>query len=286
MFWGFKRCECRAGFGWIHTSVRLVGDLHTLEHLAYLVGPCKVRQGTSCSKGAELTCPGHHCTDASITHCPTDPLLVHPFAYRVVHATAAHLSPAGLQVMVLLFMWPICNGVLEACERIQASAQQALRARQHGMPRRPPQHAPVMPLWQRFIAWLLRVQQQPSQFQAQQPSMSAMPVGLSCLQQQAEDTSGDGNVSKQQQAQAVQPGQLKSWLRNQGHWALPLLRMLMVQPALLALHSALTQRLPAVLSSRAGGSPGMGSCIRVGHSSCSCAPTLELLSVAVLQQPD
>jgi hypothetical protein len=31
------------------------------------------------------------------------------------------------QVMILMFLWPICNGVLEACERIEASAQQVLK---------------------------------------------------------------------------------------------------------------------------------------------------------------
>jgi hypothetical protein len=29
--------------------------------------------------------------------------------------------------MVLTFLWPICNGLLEACERVEASAQQVLR---------------------------------------------------------------------------------------------------------------------------------------------------------------
>lgn len=165
-------------------------------------------------------------------------------------------SPLCVQVMLLIFLWPICNGVLEACERIEASAQQVLKpspdssSNTHKLQQQQQQHGPSTGAarWTTALAaagqWLAQAL----------PKWGVAQSAQEACQQQQKQPSSD--VAAQQCTTSwvrAHVAAVRRWQQRHAQWAGPLLQMVLVQPSLLAVHKALTQDVPAALSSKQGG---------------------------------
>lgn len=180
-------------------------------------------------------------TDAqlSLTACPC------PWVFLLVRVC--------LQVMVLIFLWPICNGLLEACERVEASAQQVLRpaAAQHGTSTvsKPAPRASaavswpsVLPAWQRLLA---------SYTATKQGACNRGPGLVGGMREPGQGQgpgSGLGCMARLRSSVAAGWG----WVGRLGQWANPLLQLVLVKPVFQAVHQALTQDVPKALSSKQG----------------------------------
>lgn len=161
-----------------------------------------------------------------------------------------------LQVMVLIFLWPICNGLLEACERVEASAQQVLRpAGTHHSTSTFSKHHPHATT---AVSW-------PSVLQAWQWLRSQGVSRKGVLHPTAPSRGATGSMKNppgQKQGQGTMVrcmARVQSrvaacwrWVRRQGQWASPLFQLVLVKPALLAVHQAVTQDVHKALSSKQG----------------------------------
>lgn len=179
-----------------------------------------------------------------------------------VRKASKHLPvkvPRSREVMILIFLWPICTGVLDACERIETSAQQVLKPSTNGNAQHAAPPGQSGPAGGAFNSW--------GWFSAAWGSL----VSALCFRS-AVDKLQQPPAGKQVHSAAVakhatpcgstlsKPGFLKrmrsavdaAWqkLKLQGQWAMPLLQLVLVKPALLAVYQAVTQDVPATLRSK------------------------------------
>jgi hypothetical protein len=174
--------------------------------------------------------------------------------------------PRSREVMILIFLWPICNGVLEACERIESSAQQVLRhnpaassAGQHIAAAVGSRWLRLSVAWRRLLLallgnWTQALAQGPLQ---KQPTRQAHAVSY-------EQPAGAGGMRSMSPRVQGGVGGMGRWLQRQGQWAVPLVHLVMVKPALQAVIQAVTQDVPATL--RSSQSEFLG-CL---HTGCCC----------------
>ncbi|KAF8069573.1 ANTR6 [Scenedesmus sp. PABB004] len=136
--------------------------------------------------------------------------------------------PRAREVMTLTFVWPVTNGILDALERIEASAQRVLRSVGGGPA---PGRGGVAP-----------------------PAGAGAPAGargwLALLGGRRRRGGGGGWRER-----------WRAWRSAQARWLLPLARLLLVQPGLLAVRQALLVDLPAALASK----QGRGALLRSRH---------------------
>lgn len=180
--------------------------------------------------------------------------------------------------MILIFLWPICNGVLDACERMELSARQVLHPHTAKTQPTPPANtsdtakaagaagastaasrlALLTPL--RWLASALpralgaASQGVHAKHSTEQPVTVTAAIGS--------DAGQPGSAFSMQQwarragAAVWQWSGMRAvwgWLEGQRHWAGPLLQLVLVKPALLAVAKAITHDVPATLSSKEGG---------------------------------
>jgi hypothetical protein len=168
--------------------------------------------------------------------------------------------PRSREVMILIFLWPICNGVLEACERIESSAQQVLRhnpaassASQHSAAAAGSRWPRLSAAWHRLLSGLPGDRAQaPAQRPLQkQPSTKQVHAAAAAAAAAGSDKQPAGAGSTFSMAARVQAGVggVGRWLQHQAQWAVPLVQLVMVKPALQAVYQAVTQDVPATLKS-------------------------------------
>lgn len=180
--------------------------------------------------------------------------------------------------MILIFLWPICNGVLDACERMELSARQVLHPHTAKTQSTPPANtadaakaaaaagagtAASRPALFIPLRWLYSAF--PTAFGAASHAVHAkhraeQPVTIKAAT--GSDTGQPGPAfSMQQWARRAGAAlwhwsglrAVWGWLERQQHWAGPLLQLVLVKPALLAVVKAITHDVPATLSSKQGG---------------------------------